>query len=107
VISREVLMRGLSRRSWSEWFPETEEEYRERMERSLKMTGPEKMAEGCRLFEKECEMRKEAIRTQHPDLSDEVVDHAFTGQTEEWRAFEQHGTYVEVQGPWPEKEASE
>ena len=100
-------MQGPSRRSWSEWFSETEEEYRERTVRSLKMTGPERMLEGLRLFDKECEMRMEAIRSQHPDMSDEEVQQAFAAQTDAWRANEDEGIYVEFYGPWPENSVSE
>ena len=51
-------------------------------------------------------MRKEAIRRQHPDMSDEEVQQAFVAQTDAWRANEDEGIYVEVYGPWPENSVS-
>jgi hypothetical protein len=66
------------------------------------MSGEEKILEGIRLFEIECEQMRTEIRKEHPELCDEMVQHELRTRLDLRREEEERGIYITV--PLPESQ---
>jgi hypothetical protein len=78
--------------------PLSEEEYRQAVLRARSMSGEEKIREGYRLFEQECEEMSAAIRKEIPEASEAAVQAAVLARFEEQRLKEEkeEGNYIRV-----------
>lgn len=49
--------------------------YREKVRQARKMSAEEKFLAGLRMFDEECRFRREGIREQYPEATEEEVEH--------------------------------
>ena len=76
------------------------EEYRQAVLRARAMSGEEKMLEGARLFQEECEEIKAAIRKEMPELCEEMVQCELTSRLALRREEEERGIYIKLPPGW-------
>jgi hypothetical protein len=80
--------------------PDYSEEYRQAVLRARAMSPEEKLLEGSRLFEEECEQMRSAIREAMPELSDEMVGWELRSRFDKQREEEGRGLYVKMPIGW-------
>jgi hypothetical protein len=74
----------------------TEEGFQQAVLRARNMTGEEKILEGIRLFNEECEEMAAAIRLEMPNASEDVVQAALRARLDEERKKEEEGIYFNI-----------
>lgn len=80
-----------------EYFPS--EEYKQAVLHARAMSGEEKLLEGARLFQEECEQMKTTIRNEMPELCEEMVQCELISRLDRRRKQEDRGIYFRV--PFP------
>ena len=76
------------------------EEYKQAVLRARAMSPEEKLLEGSRLFEEECEQMRTAIRKEKPELSGEVVERELRFRLNRQREEEERGIYIKLPLGW-------
>ena len=76
------------------------EEYRQAVLRARAMSGEEKIREGARLFQEECERMKDAIRKEMPEICEEMVQCELSSRLEQRREEEERGIYIKMPIGW-------
>ena len=72
------------------------EEYKQRVLRARAMSPEEKILEGGRLFQEECEQLKATISKEMPELCEEMVQCELISRLDQRREEEERGIYIGV-----------
>jgi hypothetical protein len=81
------------------WEPDCSEEYKRAVLRARAMSPEEKILEGGRLFEEECEKMKVVIRKEMPELDEGQVDEELGRRLDQRREEEERDVYIRIPLP--------